>query len=143
MVDFIQTMYPGLDFVFDKTVGVCSKRRPDAFLDLLTHVLIIECDENQHQDYNTSCEIARLNEIFTDFAYRPIVFIRFNPDAYTRNGKKTLSSFINLKVRDVPTIRNLREWNLRLNSLKESIDKYLVTPKDPKLITNVNLFFNE
>jgi hypothetical protein len=40
-------------------------------------------------------------------------------------------------------IRNPKEWNLRLNVLKESIDKHLITPKDQKLITNVNLFFNE
>jgi hypothetical protein len=93
MVDFIQETYAEIAFTFDKKVGACSKRRPDAFIDLLTHVLIIECDENQHGSYNTSCENSRTMELFVDFNNRPIVFIRFNPDTYTVDGKKTLSSF--------------------------------------------------
>jgi len=62
--------------IFDKQTGGCSKMRPDVFIDKFTHVVIIECDENQHKD--TSCENKRTMELFQDFGNRPIVFIRFN-----------------------------------------------------------------
>ena len=46
VVDFIRQEFPDQNIVFDKKIdGGCSKRRPDAFIDLLTHALIIECDE--------------------------------------------------------------------------------------------------
>ena len=80
MTTFIENKFKDkYDIKTDKTVGGCSKRRPDVFIDLFTHVLIIECDENQHKNYNTTCEVARINELFTDLGDRPIVFIRFNP----------------------------------------------------------------
>jgi hypothetical protein len=90
VVDFIKDNFTNA-FTFDKTVGGCSKRRPDAYIDLYIHVLIIECDENQHKNY--SCENKRIMELFVDFASRPIVFIRFNPDSYTIGIKKIPSSF--------------------------------------------------
>jgi hypothetical protein len=48
-----------------------------------THVIIVECDEEQHKSYDTTCETQRINDIYTDLGDRPIVLIRFNPDAYT------------------------------------------------------------
>ena len=67
-----------------------EKTCPDAYLDLLTHIIIIECDENQHKGYEDICENKRTMEISNDFNFRPIVFIRFNPDSYTKNGNKML-----------------------------------------------------
>jgi hypothetical protein len=142
MVDFIQETYPEIAFTFDKKVGACSKRRPDAYIDLLTHVLIIECDENQHGSYNSSCENSRTMELFQDFNNRPIVFIRFNPDTYTVYGKKTLSSFKIHKTIGTPMIRNKKEWDSRLDLLKETIDKHLQTIPE-KEVTIDNLFFDE
>ena len=46
MVDFLKENFKDLVFEFDKIVGGCSKRRPDAYIDLFTHVIVIECDEN-------------------------------------------------------------------------------------------------
>ena len=49
---------------FDRQVdGGCSKRRPDCYIDLLTHVVILEVDENAHRsaDY-CSCETRRMME---------------------------------------------------------------------------------
>lgn len=75
-----------------KVDGGCSKRRPDFLFDIFTHT-VIECDENDHKDYSTSCEIAKLNETFTDLADRPMILIRFNPDNY--EGKVVLIKNVN------------------------------------------------
>jgi ribosomal protein L37E len=141
MVDFIQKIYSDTVFIFDKTTGGCSRRRPDVYIDLFTHVLIIECDENQHGSYTTSCENSRTMELFQDFNNRPIVFIRFNPDTYTQNGKKSLSSFKTHGLNGAPIIRNKGEWNGRLDLLKNTIDKHLQTIPT-KEITIENLFFD-
>jgi hypothetical protein len=71
-----------ITMVFDKVVeGGCSKRRPDVRIDMGTHSIMIECDENQHRGYN--CETKRMMELFEDCGSRPIVFLRINPDGYT------------------------------------------------------------
>ncbi len=83
----LKESYP--DLVLDRKVdGGCSNRRPDGLLDLLTHSLIIEIDEDQHRGYDTQCELTRLNELFTDLGDRPIIFIRLNPDSYRIGGEK-------------------------------------------------------
>ena len=120
VVDYLKETFPDR-FTFNKTVGGCSKRRPDAYLDLLTHIIIVECDENQHTNYDTTCEIARINELFTDLGDRPIVFIRFNPDEYDNKQ----SSFKYHKTTGVPMIHDTTEWNERLESLKNCINKYI------------------
>ena len=120
VTDYIKETFPN-KFTFDKTVGGCSRRRPDAYLDLLTHIIIVEIDENQHQNYDSTCEIARINELFTDLGDRPIVFIRFNPDEYDDKP----SSFKYHKKSDVPMIRDTEEWKGRLESLKNCIHKHI------------------
>ena len=103
---------------------------------MLTHIIIVECDENQHKDYDTTCEIARINELFTDLGDRPIVFIRFNPDAYDNKH----SSFKYHKISGVPIIHNIDEWNGRLEILKNCINQYIQTiPSETKF---EYLFYN-
>ncbi len=140
MTNFIKKYFKDEVMIFDKTVGGCSLRRPDCYIDKFTHIIIIECDENQHRD--TSCENKRTMELFQDFCNRPIVFIRFNPDTYiNENGKKVLSSFKYHKTLDVPMIRNKEEWDNRLKILKNTIVKWLKNiPK--KEITIEKLFFD-
>jgi hypothetical protein len=141
MTDFIKLEFKEQVMVFDKQTGGCSKRRPDVYIDKFTHVVIVECDENQHKD--TSCENMRTMELFQDFGNRPIVFIRFNPDKYiNENDEKKLSSFKYHKIFDVPIIRELKEWKYRLNILKEIIGKHLqVIPE--KEVTNEFLFYDK
>lgn len=140
MTDFIKEQFKDEILTFDKEIGGCSKRRPDCYIDKFTHIIIIECDENQHKD--TSCENKRTMEIFEDFGSRPIVFIRFNPDSYTnKDGNKILSSFKYHKVLEVPVIRNKKEWNIRLNSLKNSIN-YWINNLPKKEITNEYLYYD-
>ena len=140
MTDFIKEQFKEEVITFDKQTGGCSRRRPDVFLDKYTHVVIIECDENQHKD--TSCENKRTMELFQDFDNRPIVFIRFNPDSYVNDeNKKILSSFKMHKKLDVPIIREPKEWLNRLSLLKDIINKWLsVIPE--KEITNEYLFYD-
>ena len=126
-VEFLMETYKERVFTFDRTVGGCSKKRPDAYIDLFTHVLVLENDENQHKNYEEECENKRTMEIFEDFANRPIVFIRFNPDSYIgKNGNKRASSFKYHKTLDVPVIRDKKEWEDRLNVLKNVIDRWLI-----------------
>lgn len=68
------------DFIHDKILNGCSRRRPDAYFDLREHVVIVDIDEHQHEKYEESCECARLNDIVNDVGGRPVTVIRFNPD---------------------------------------------------------------
>jgi len=62
----------------------CSLRRVNMYIDIGFKIIIIEIDENQHIYYN--CENKRLMEISKDVNHRPIIFIRFNPDNYFKDG---------------------------------------------------------
>ena len=73
-------------FIHDKAVGECTKKRPDAMFELLRHVVIVEVDENQHQNYQ--CERARINEIISSIGGKPVIIIRFNPDGFSHNNVK-------------------------------------------------------
>lgn len=111
----LKKMNLGVDFIQDKKIdGGCSRRRPDFLFDLLTHTIIVECDENNHRDYNITCEIAKLNETFTDLADRPMILIRFNPDKCKENGKSCFDRECKLII---------KEWNRRIKILKKELEK--------------------
>jgi hypothetical protein len=139
MTDFIKKEFNEEIMIFDKQTGGCSLRRPDCYIDKFTHVLIIECDENQHKD--TPCENKRTMELFQDFGNRPIVFIRFNPDNYILNNKKIKSGFKIHKVHGIPIIDEKSNWDERLKLLKETISNWLVKIPN-KEVTFEYLFFN-
>ena len=142
MTDFIKEEFKNEELIFDKQInGGCSLRRPDVYIDKFTHIIIIECDENQHKDYEEICENKRIMQIFKDFNCRPIVFIRFNPDSYIKDGKKILSSFKYHNTLEVPMIRDKKEWNNRLTELKDKIVYWLVNIPN-KEITNEYLFYD-
>jgi hypothetical protein len=140
MTNFIKEHFKDEVMFFDKQTGGCSKRRPDVCIDKFTHVIITECDENQHRE--TSCENKRTMELFQDFGNRPIVFIRFNPDSYiNEKNEKIQSSFKMHKALDVPMIKDQKEWESRLYVLKGTINKWLnVIPE--KEVTNEYLFYD-
>ncbi|KAI9988493.1 hypothetical protein PInf_021920 [Phytophthora infestans] len=46
--------------------GGKSKRRPDGFLDLPSHCVVVEIDEDQHAAYGSANEAQRMEEIFED-----------------------------------------------------------------------------
>jgi len=72
-----------LEYTCDTTLGACSRRRPDIFLDFALHIIIGEVDENQHKSYTPRCEYSRLLEILEDGGDRPLHAVRLNPDEYT------------------------------------------------------------
>ena len=129
-------------FKLDKTIdGGCSKRRPDGFLDLLTHIIIIEIDENEHKSYDDTCNNRRTMELSQDVDHRPIVFIRLNPDGYTLNDKRMKGSFSLTKATgELKVVK--KEFNKRLNSLIESVETYTIA-KPEKTISVEYLYFTE
>ena len=124
--------YQDLNISFDKKIqGGCSLRRPDMFMDLLTHVIVIEVDENQHKQ--TPCETLRLVQLFEDVAQRPCVFIRFNPDGYTdKSGKKHKSCFKYTK-KGLCVIASEKEMDKRLVPIYETLKVHLTTPLEKSI----------
>lgn len=119
--------------------GGCSKRRPDWFVDMITHTIIIECDEYQHKDRNQECEVTRMNELFTDCGDRPIVFIRFNPDSYKIADKKYRSCFYHNDKKSL--CRNKSEFTRRTKIIDERLTHHITTIPD-KLFTIEKLFYD-
>jgi len=144
ITDHISVVLPEYQFVNDKRiVDGCSKRRPDLLLDLGSHILIIEIDENKHTSYTTECEIARLNELSTDVGFRPIVMIRFNPDSFTNANGIKIHSCWKVDNRCGIMVINSKmeaEWNARLHYLVETI-KYYIVDNPVELITIKELYY--
>jgi hypothetical protein len=110
---------------FDKKIeGGCSRRRPDYLKDLKTHSLILEIDEKQHKGYNKQCEINRMNEIYQDLGYRPIIFIRFNPDSYIDENGNKIESIFKLSPNIGKLSIDKNECIKRLKIVCENIEKY-------------------
>ncbi len=118
MLDFIDKnvkLKNNISVKDDKIVdSYCNMYRPDRIYDCGTHMLIIECDENQHKNkYFCSSykdlkhsEICRMQEI-QNASGMSCIFLRWNPD--------------NLKIKD----KICRKYSLdkRLNTLKYWIEQ--------------------
>ncbi len=135
----LQEKYP--EMVLDKVIsGGCSKRRPDGLLDCLTHIVIVEIDEDQHVGYDKTCDNRRTMEIFTDLGNRPIVFIRMNPDAYMRDGKRIGKVFSISKTGELK--RNNKEFTKRFEVLVNAVT--IAIDSIPTCEVSYNqLFFND
>ena len=146
VIDYIKENLSYIDIITDKRIeGGCSKRRPDIIIDIGFQIIIVEIDENQHCDYDCSCENKRLMELSQDVGFRPIVFIRFNPDNYKINDKKITSCwYINKLGICQINKKKINEWNDRLKNLKETIE-YWCNPehKIDKTIEIIQLYYNQ
>ena len=145
VVEFVKTKFPHFDFIADKIIsGGCSRRRPDLFLDILYQIIIIEIDENQHQDYDSTCENKRVMELSQDLGHRPIVFIRFNPDDYKKD-EKNITSCWGCDKNGICVIKKSKqkEWLKRLNTLEDQI-KYWTAPENmtDKTIETIQLYYD-
>ena len=143
VVDFIMENYPKFDWVADKKVqDGCSRRRPDLLLDMGSHIIIVEIDENKHTGYDCSCENKRLMEISQDLQHRPIVFIRFNPDSYRDQQGRLIKSCWQLNTRGVMTIilSKRNEWNERMQTLNQQIHHWIDNIPE-KMVEIVELFY--
>ena len=144
VVDIVLAAFPSFTWVTDKKVqDGCSRRRPDLFLDMGSHVIIVEVDENQHTEYDCSCENKRLMEISQDVGHRPIIFIRFNPDDYTdQSGTKVKSCFAADKSGIFKVAKSkVADWNMRTNALLQQIAYWSETPTT-KTVEVVQLFYD-
>lgn len=144
VVDRIFKIFPNFTWVWDKKIkDGCSKKRPDLLLDMGSHIIIVEIDENAHTDYDCSCENKRLMEISQDLGHRPIVFIRFNPDDYINKEGIKISSCWKLNRTTGLIILNQKkiiEWEIRINSLVEQIN-YWVKNSTEKTVEIIELFY--
>ncbi len=129
------------DMVLDKVIsGGCSKRRPDGMIDCLTHVVIVEIDEDQHIRYDQTCENRRTMEIFRDLGNRPVSFVRLNPDGYTKDDKRVGKVFSIMKNGELK--RHTKEFERRFEALVEAVGVAIHTIPDSE-ITIKQLFFTE
>ncbi len=144
VVDIILQKFPDFTWINDKKIdGGCSKRRPDLFLDIGSHIIIVEIDENAHTNYDCSCENKRLMEISQDLRHRPIVFIRFNPDAYIdKNGIKIKSCWKLNKTTGLLILdpKESKQWLERIDSLIDQIN-YWINNLSEKTIQIIELFY--
>jgi hypothetical protein len=143
VISRITESFPNFTWVTDKKVSDgCSRRRPDLLLDLGSHIIIVEVDENRHTDYDCSCEHKRLMQISQDVGHRSIVFIRFNPDEYVKDNKKITSCWkTNIKtgLLYVP-VSKTEEWSKRIEILKETINYWVSNPTE-KTVEIIELFY--
>jgi hypothetical protein len=147
VAQYITTNFPNFTWNLDKKIeDGCSKKRPDLICDLGYQVIIVEVDENQHTDYNCSCENKRIMQLSQDVGHRPIVFIRFNPDAYKNlNNEKITSCWGVTPKTGILKIKNNKnnEWNERLNILKQQIEYWTNEEnKTEKTIEVIQLFYD-
>lgn len=133
--------YPCCFQLYDKTLphACASKRRPDILPDRGDRVFIIEIDEDQHRGYDSTCEEQRVNDLFTDCGSKPMVFIRFNPDAYKNSAGITVkSSFI---ISKTGVVKPTKYFNTRIAELRAIVEAHFYEPlTEPVKI--LNLFFD-
>ena len=134
--DFLFKNWPESIITHDKQVN-CSKFRPDFVIDLGSHTIVVEVDEDQHERYDTSCENKRLMSIFQGLGNRPMIMIRFNPDKYIdEKGEKVVGCWQKSGL-----IRQDYEWMKRLRKLKSSIEYWFENIPDRE-VTTEHLFYS-
>lgn len=96
------------------TASGCGGRyRPDFAWQTQTHVVILECDEDQHKAISYSCDSKRMVDLVNGYGGQPVIFVRYNPDAF-KIGKKhrnpvfedrmdILKEVLDTTIRNVPT----------------------------------------
>ena len=129
----LKQIYPDLQ-LNSTIVGGSSKRRPDAFIELQSHSIVVEIDEFKHSGYDTLCENRRLMDIFTDLGNRPLVVIRLNPDGYSSNGKRVKGCFTKKNI-------NQKEFNTRMEQLLHYFEYHMKNIPQRELLV-IKLFFN-
>ena len=128
------------NWIFDKQIkGGTSNKRPDILLEMEKQCIIIEIDENQHKYY--SCENRRLMEISKDLQFKPVVFIRFNPDVYYDENKNKISSCFKTNKKGIVCVDKTSNWKDRLHKLEKTVNYWLNNTTN-KTIELVELFYD-
>jgi len=134
----IRQCFPDLIIPNDRRIdGGCSRKKPDFFIKLLTHVIIIEVDENGHLSYDQICENKRIMQLSEDIAHRPMVLIRFNPD---KNNDGPSCWGVDGNGLAVVKKKQAAEWQKRLAALTAAISFWKNTIPD-KIIELIKLYY--
>ena len=134
----IRQCFPDLIIPNDRRIdGGCSNKKPDFFIELLTHVIIIEVDENGHLSYDQSCENKRIMGLSEDIAHRPMVLIRFNPD---KNSDGPSCWGVDGNGLAIVKKKQASEWQKRLVALTAAISFWITTIPD-KTVELIKLFY--
>ena len=146
VVEHIKLNFSNFTWIWDKHIkDGCSNKRPDLLLDLGYQIIIVEIDEEQHINYDCSCENKRIMELSKDLQHRPIILIRFNPDKYQSNGL-TIDSCWGINGNGICSIKKTKkiEWEKRLKVLSSQIT-YWLNPENTtdKTIETIHLFYDE
>lgn len=104
----------------DKNCGGVNSEEKEIGYDMNSHIVFIEVDENMHKSYCKRGEINRMKNIFfaTGGIQTPVIFIRYNPDNFKRNGKI-------VKYNQNERERILIKWVKQLIENKPKTDTYL------------------
>ncbi|KAJ1617145.1 hypothetical protein T492DRAFT_1101866 [Pavlovales sp. CCMP2436] len=104
--------------------GGCGKERHDFCIDVLSHVVILECDENG------------------SFGGRPVVFLRFNPDRFVDKQGAVHPSCFALK-HGVLTLARETAWLKRLGLVEVRLRYHLCPVPDAQHLVEEFLFHGD
>lgn len=112
-----QPKWKHLKVICNKVVGY--KDKADELIDVTSHFVVLECDENMHSRETLQCREGRHWRLWESVGQRPIVFLRFNPDRYVDEFGVTHSSCFGVDAngRVVLTPSAARQWGARLDDL--------------------------
>ena len=123
----------------------CSRRLPDAHVDMGTHMVIVEVDEAQHAHEESACRNKRTMEIFMDAGGdRPVHFIRFNPDAYVNDGGSRVRGCWGKNAEGLPVVPTAQrvQWEQRLSALRTAVADAMATVPGQE-VSVTHLFFDK
>ncbi len=141
---FLKEKFPDITWKCDKRVeDGCSRRRPDLLLDMGTHIVIVEVDENSHDGYDPTCEEKRLGEIWGDVHHCKIVFVRFNTDKYKGEDGNNVPSSWRTDKRGVYTVcpKWKDAWDARLETLRQTVEHRLIESSTKEGFEMVHLYY--
>jgi hypothetical protein len=73
-------------------------------------VIVLECDEWQHDGYGVACDVSRMVKLYEAWLLEgnslPVFFLRYNPHAYQVDGKKQV---VMKKVREARLLEAIQE----------------------------------
>jgi hypothetical protein len=119
-LDSVQLYGNSTDKIIDS--GTCGLERPDRVFDFNDKIIILECDEHQHQERICVCEQTRMVNIGQSFGGLPVYFIRFNPDHYTPHHKKISEESITKRHQVCAEfIKNIKDNRILLPSALVSV----------------------
>ena len=115
---------------------LCNKQlkclyRPDMYTIINNNILMIEIDENQHNNYDSKLEIERIQKIYKELDKKNMTIIRINPDIYIDSENNKHESIVN----------NINEFNIRMNIIINIIKQNIETKQNG--LTTIYLFYNK